>query len=157
MIAVAVVAGLLAVLRFRRELLPVLIVVGIPMMGLYDLLAKVPRHRPAWRTWIAAAMLGYIILVAGWLWIRLAIGFFPRQQGSNAIDGSGEEVIHQFWAFTLPGGVTAICLVVYMLGLAIACALRRPKLLPLVMGYALALVVACTLLVATLAIEDFGD
>ena len=153
MIAVAVIAGLLAMLRLWREFLPILIVVGIPLTGLYKLLAKVPRNRPEWRTWITAAILGYVVLAAGWLWVRAAISFFQPEQGSIAIDGSIGGADYEFWGLTPRARLTGICLAVYASGMAIVCApRRRRKLLPLVMGYALALAVLSSLLLACLAL-----
>src|ERR1700722_8785418 len=80
MIAVAVIAGLLALLTAWTEFLPVLIVVGIPLAGSAGLLARVPPHRPRWRFLILTLMLGWIILGCGWLWARSAIWVFQRQE-----------------------------------------------------------------------------
>ncbi len=83
MIAVAVIAGLLALLTAWTEFLPVLIVVGIPMVGSAGLLACVPPHRPRWRFLILTQMLGWIILGCGWLWrVR------PSGSSSNRRDPS---------------------------------------------------------------------
>ena len=81
MIAVAVIAGLLALLTAWTEFLPVLIVVGIPMASSAGLLARVPPHRPRWRFLILTLMLGWIILGCGWLWARSAIWVLEEGEG----------------------------------------------------------------------------
>src|SRR5207248_10064868 len=104
------------------ELLPVLVLVGIPLAVLSGLLAQVPPHRPAWRFGILAVMLGLVILGGGWLWARSVIWFFQRQEGFVALDGAGRGALYRFFGLTIPSHLTAVCLVCDVLGLAIICA-----------------------------------
>jgi hypothetical protein len=146
MIAVAVIAGLLSVLTTWTEFLPVLILVGIPLVGLTGLLVRVPPQRPVWRLWIFTVMLGFVILGGGWLWARLAIGIFRWKTGSPRLEGSG---YYAKWGWGIPCMVTGICLIVHILVLAIACVDRRRfGLFLLVVGYALAMALSWFLLFA---------
>ena len=156
MIAVAAVAGLLAVFTTWSEFLPVLILVGIPLAGLSGLLAQVPPRRSSWRFGILAVMLGLVILGGGWLWARSAIWFFQWQAGSVALDGASRGAHYRFWGLTIPMKMTAICLVWDVFGLSVVCAHRRRfGILVLVVGYALALVFAYVILFAWLDFEAF--
>ncbi len=154
MIAVAAIAGLLSVLTTWREFLPVLILVGLPVVGLTGLLARVPPQRPVWRLWILTVMLGFMILGGGWLWARLAIGIFRWKTGSP-LDRSG---YYAGWGLMIPSFVTGIGLIVHVLVLAIACVDRRRfGLLLLVVGYALAQAISWFLLFALLGFEAYSD
>ena len=155
MIAVAVIAGLLSVLTTWREFLPVLILVGIPVVGLAGLLARVPSQRPVWRLWIFTVMLGFVILGGGWLWARLAIGIFRWKTGTPRLDGSG---YYGKWGLGTPFLVTGICLIVHVLVMAIACLDRRRfGLFLLVVGYAIAMAFSWFLLFVLLDLEAFVD
>ena len=68
MIAVFALAGLLGLARVRPDLIPVATLVGIPTVALTERLTHVPRHPPTWRLWIAAGILGLVIIGGGWLW-----------------------------------------------------------------------------------------
>jgi len=156
MIAVAVVAGILALLTTWRELLPVLILVGIPLSCLSGLLAQVPPQRPGWRFGILAAMLGLVILGGGWLWARSVISFFQRQEESVALGALSRAAHYRTLGLTIPSSVTAIGLAWNVLGLALLCAHRRRfDLWLLVVAYAMALAFAWICLFAGLDFEAF--
>jgi hypothetical protein len=155
MITVAVIAGVLAVLTEWTEFLPVFIVVGIPLVGLTGLLARVPSQRPAWRLWIFTVMLGFMILGGGWLWARFAIGYFQWKTGSPTLQ---ESAYHQAWGLMIPSIVTATGLIVHGLVLVIACVdRRRTGLLMLVVGYAFAMAMSWFLLFGLLNMWGFVD
>jgi hypothetical protein len=156
MIAVLAVGGLLASLTVWADLLPLFILVVIPLTGLGGLIAQVPPQRPAWRLGISVAMLGLIILGGGWLWARSLIWYWQWEQGLVAIGAVSREANYHFWGLTIPSRVTAICLMVVVLRLAVGCAPRRRRsLLFLVAAYALALAGAWVLLFADLELEAF--
>ncbi len=156
MIAVAAIAGLLAVFTRWAEILPVLIVVGIPLAGLIGLLGGVPPQRPTWRLAILAVMLGWIILGCGWLWARSAIWIFQRQAGSVLPAGGAGAGYYEFWGLEIPMMVTGIGLVVDVLVLAIACVRRGLfGLVLLVVGDAFALALGWFLLFILLEFEAF--
>ena len=156
MIAVLAVGGLLALLTVWVDLLPLLILVVIPLIGLSGLLARVPSQRPAWRFGISAVMLGLIILGGGWLWARSVIWYLQREQGFVAIGTASRLADYHFWGLTIPSSVTAVCLTVDVLVLAVACVPRRRRsMILLVMAYALALAGAWVLLFADLELEAF--
>jgi hypothetical protein len=181
MIAVAVIAGLLAVLTAWTEFLPVLIVVGIPMAGSAGLLARVPPHRPRWRFLFLTLMLGWIILGCGWLWSRSAIWVFQQQEGSVSLKGAARAADYAFWGLGFPMMASGLGLVVIVLVLAIDCArqgLFSPALpggsmadykrriraffdlfgvVLLVMGYAFALAFGWFLLFVMLELLAFHD
>jgi hypothetical protein len=156
MIAVALVAGLLALFTAWIELLPVAILVGIPLVSLSGLLARVPPHRPGWRFGILLVILGLVILGGGWFWARAALWIFQRQERSFNLDGAAHANYYGFWGLDVPMLVTAVGLVVDVLVLVIVCARRRRAgLVLLVVGYAFALAFTWLSLFALLALEAF--
>jgi hypothetical protein len=181
MIAVAVIAGLLALLTAWSEFLPVLIVVGIPMASSAGLLARVPPHRPRWRFLILTMMLGWIILGCGWLWARSAIWVFQQQEGTVNLQRAARAAEYAFWGLGFPRMTTGLGLVVIVLVLAIDCARqglfspavrgrsmadykRRIRaffgsfgVMLLVMGYAFALAFGWFLLFVMLSVGSFPD
>jgi hypothetical protein len=156
MIAVAALSGLLALLRDWLGLLPLYVVV-IPLAGLNGLRAQVPPQRPSWRFGILVVMLGFTILGVGWLWARSVIWYFQRQEGFDAIGSVSRAGYYQLWGLTVPSGVTAVCLMVHVLYLAVVCVPRRRRsLLPLVAAFALALAGAYVVHFADLEFEAFN-
>jgi hypothetical protein len=156
MIAVGAVGGLLALLRDWSALVPVFVLVVMPLAGLTGLRNQVPAQRPSWRFGVSAVMLGLIILGAGWFWARSVVWYFQWKEGFEAIGGAIRGEQYQFWGETIPSCVTGICLLAYILFLAVACTPRRRRvLLPVVVAYALALAGAYVLLFAFLGLEAF--
>jgi hypothetical protein len=156
MIGVALVAGLLAVLPFWREALMLALLIGVPLVGLRGLLAQVPRHRPTWRYGIATAMLGFVILGAGWLWAREVTWYFQRHEGFLALNSAHRAHEHEFWCVDLPSTVTAVFLLLTVAALGAACVIRgRRDYLWIVLGYALALTEVWFALFAYLEVEGF--
>jgi hypothetical protein len=156
MIGVLAVAGLLGLARVRPDLLPVVMLVGIPIVALVERLAHVPPHRPAWRVWIWAAVVGFVILGGGWLWARSATWYFQRQEGFIAIGGAHRSEYYQLWGSAIPCYVTGVGLVVCLPALILACVRRRRRgLLWLILPYAAWLAVAWLILFADLNFEAF--
>ena len=158
-VAVAVAAGWLAVLLAGREILPGLVLLGLPLAGLFGLRARVPPQRPAWRFGILAVMLGPVILGGGWLWARCVIWSFQRETGAIAIGSASRGAYYEFWGLTVPGAVTGMGLMAYVLWLAIRCMLPRRLgpflLLPVVVAYAFVLAFGWFALFVPLAFEAF--
>ncbi len=143
-------------LRDWRDFLPVSVLVLVPLAGLYGLRSQVPPQRPTWRFGVSAVMLGLIILGASWFWARSLVWYAQRLERFEAIGNATRGADYQFWGLTLPRNVTGICLLVYIVLLAIACTPRRRRgLLLVVILYALALAGAHFLLFIDLDLEAF--
>ena len=106
------------------HLLLVFVLVVIPLVGLIGLRTQVSPQRVSWRLGILAAMLGLIILGIGWLWARSVIWHFQGQERFVAIGGASRGEDYRFWGSTLPGCVTGICSIIYVLFLTAASATR---------------------------------
>jgi hypothetical protein len=157
MIAVAVIAGSLAVVLNHTECLPLLIIVGIPLGGLIGLLRRVPPDRPGWRLGVQAVMLGWLIIAGGWLWARSVVWWLQHREGLPSLGVSSLLDKYDFWWLRVPLGVTAFCLVAHVLGLARFCLRRRHFVGCLfVFGYGTVLAVACMLLFVALELEVFS-
>jgi len=156
MIAVAVIAGSLAVVLNHEEFLPLLIIVGIPLGGLIGLLRRVPPDQPGWRVGVQAAMLGWLIIAGGWLWARSVIWWFQHREGLRAVGVLSSAHKYDFWGLTVPMGVTAFCLVGHVLGLA-RFRLRRRQFVGclFVFGYGAVLAIGYMLLFAALELEVY--
>jgi hypothetical protein len=158
MCLVAVVAGSLALLRIGLAMLPVVLAVLIPLIALSVLLQYVPGKRPSWRRGINAGRLGWLILGAGWLWARLIVSFFQKQEGLVDISNARRADFYEFWGLTVPSVATGVCLIVYVIILAVSCiSRRRPTLLWLVGGYAVLLLISWFIVFVELVIEAFLD
>ncbi len=161
MIAVAVIAGSLALVVNHSEFFQLLIIVGIPLAGLIGLLLRVPRDRPGWRLGVQAAMLGWLIIAAGWLWARSVIWWFQHHEGLGAgVLLSSAHNYYEFLGLIAPMGVTAFCLAAHVLGLARACVRRGESQFVgclFVFGYGAVLAIAYLLLFAALQIEYFFE
>jgi hypothetical protein len=157
MIAVAIVAGLLAVFTAWIQLLPLVIFVGIPLAVLSGLVARVPPQQLSRRFWIQVVIVGWLILGIGWLWARAMLWFFQRQVGSQRLGSAFLAGYYEFWGLKVPMMVTGICLVMNVLVLTIACASRRRAgLALLVAGNAYALAFVWSLLFISLHFESLG-
>jgi hypothetical protein len=154
MIGIALTAGLLGLALNHSELLPPVIVVGIPLAGLIGLLRRVPTDRPGWRLGVHAAMLGWLILGAGWLCAQLLVWWCKQQANQRGTSMStmtynGVSVWLNLLLFA-----TAFCLIAHALGLARFCRDRRESVgCMFALGYATALALAYLLMVVTLGIQ----
>ena len=125
-IAIMAVGVVTAMLRRWNDFLLFLVFILVPLAGLMGLWTRVPQERTSWRRWIAAAMLGLVILGTGWLWARCVIWRFQRLEGFVLIGGASRGAYYEFWGATVPERVTGICLLVYVLFLVVVCAPKAP-------------------------------
>jgi hypothetical protein len=154
MIAVAVIAVSLAVALNHWELLPLLLIAGIPVGGLIGLLRRVPRDRPGWRIGVRAAMLGWLMLGGGWFWAQLFVWWFKEQAKLHGVGARSYVYDNRSWWLNVPLFLTAFFLIAHALGLARLCWGRRQGIGCLyAFAYAMALAVAYLLMAATLEIQ----
>jgi hypothetical protein len=154
MIAVAVIAGTLGLALNQAELVPLLIIVGIPLGGLIGLPRRVPTDRPGWRIGVRAAMLGWVILAGGALWGQSLVWWFKHQEKLRGIGAFSYAHRRDFWCLNVPLAATAFCLVAHVLGLARFCRGRHQYVGCLfVTGYATALAVAFVLIIIVLELQ----
>ena len=154
MIAVLIVACALGLLRGSPEGLAVLVLLGLPLLGLSILFGKTPRRRSARRFGMAVVMLSLIMLGTGWLAARSLIAFFRWQEGSVAREGMWGRGESAPLCVAIPAGVTALGLFLNIIVLAEVCVSRRRiGFLPLVAVLAMALAVGWIGLFGWLAAE----
>ena len=140
MIAVAAVAGVLGLLRTWPVLVMLLIVLVLlnlmpALIGLCVMWAQPPGWRLHWRPGVAVGLQGAGILAAGWVWSLWASGFPGGPAGSV---GGGSLA----WGWTIPMATTGCGLAAFILRLVVACWKSRRGLVPLVVFYAWAMMVA---------------
>ena len=141
MIAVAAVAGLLALLRTWPVLLVLLcflfLVNLLPaLIGLCVVCAQPLGGGQHWRPGVVAGLQGAGILAAGWVW-SLWVSGLP---GGPAGSGGGGSLA---WGWTIPMAATGCGLAAFVMRLVVMCRRRRRyELVPLVVFYAWAMMVA---------------
>jgi hypothetical protein len=154
MIAVLVVACGLALLKRWPEGLAVLVLLGLPLYGLSVLFGRIPRGHSTWRFGMSVVMLSVIMLGTGWFCGRVLIWMIEWHGGTV--------VPHRAWGYhatpplylAIPGGLTAVGLLVNVVVLGDLCCSRRQfALLPLVATFALVLACAWTGMFGWLAAE----
>lgn len=157
MIAIAVVAISLAMALEHWELLPLVIIAGIPVGGLIGLHRKVPSDRPGWKLGVRAAILGWLILGAGWLWGQTFVWWFKQQEKLHGVVSLPSAHHDGMWWLHVPLGTTAFFLIAHTLGLARFCRGRGQAVgCWFAFGYASALAIAYLLMVVSLIVQlDF--
>jgi hypothetical protein len=154
MIGVAVIAVMLAAALKAWELLPLLVIAGIPIGGLIGLLREVPANRPGWRIGVRAAMLGWLILGAGWMWCQSLVWWFNEQRKLHGVTARLYVYDNKFWWLRIPLGATAFLLIAHPLGLARFCWGRRQAAGCLfAFGYGIVLTISYLLMVVSLVIQ----
>jgi len=106
---------------------------------------------------VGSVIVSLLVLVAGWLWARLAISSFQRQEGFQDLWFSPRGADFAWWGMTLPSSTTASVILICGLATAIILFRRRDTfLLVAYLAYGLILAVAGFFLFGYLDFEAFN-
>lgn len=142
MIAVAAIAGLLALLRTWPVLLLLAFVVLLAnlmaaLVALYVACTRAPGWTVPWRAGIIAGLQGAGILAAGWVWCLSAVHFL---QPSDTLRWTEPT---EFWGWKVPMAGTGLGLTAFVSRLVVICIKRRrPDLGAVVATYTWAMATA---------------